>query len=45
VLFAQLVKDDRTGRVAVAEVAWQVCAFDQFIQQFLWEAVFKRSEK
>lgn len=40
VLFAQLIQNDRTGRVAVTEVTRQISAFDQFIQQLLREAVF-----
>jgi hypothetical protein len=39
-LFAQLVEDNSTGRVAVAEVARQVGALNQFIQKRLREAVF-----
>ncbi|CSR42197.1 Uncharacterised protein [Shigella sonnei] len=40
VLFAQLIQNDRTGRVAVTEVTRQISAFNQFIQQLLREAVF-----
>ena len=43
-LFAQLVEDNGTGRVAVAEVARKVCALNQFIQKFLREAVFMLGE-
>ena len=39
-LFAQLIEDNGTGRVAVAEVARQICALNQFIKQLLREAVF-----
>ncbi|GCN10691.1 hypothetical protein ExPCM18_02425 [Escherichia coli] len=40
VLFAQLIQNDRTGRVAVTEVTRQISAFNQFIQQLFREAVF-----
>ena len=43
-LFAQLIEDHGTGRVAVAEVARQVGTLNQFIQQFLREAVFVVAE-
>ena len=43
-LFAQLIQNDRTGRVTVTEVTRQVSAFYQLIQQFLREAVFVVAE-
>ena len=43
-LFAQLVEDNGTGRVAVAEVARQVGALNQLIQKLLREAVFMLGE-
>ena len=44
VLFAELVQNHGTGRVAVAEVARQICALNQFIKQLLREAVFMLRE-
>ena len=43
-LFTQLVQNHGTGRVAIAEVARQVRALNQFIQQFLREAVLVVAE-
>ena len=43
-LFAELIEDHRPGRVAIAEVARQVGAFHQLIQQLLRETVFMVAE-
>ena len=43
-LFAELIEDHRPGGVAVAEIARQVGAFHQLIQQLLREAVFLVAE-